>query len=593
MPDYRAPLTDIDFLLFDVFKLESFWASLNGVEDIDTDTARAIIEEASKLCEQVLAPLDSVGDEQGCTWHEGKVTSPDGFKAAYQHFSDGGWGGLSGSPDFGGMGLPKSLSAVVEEMMQGANMAFGLAPMLTAGACLAINAHANEALKTRYLEAMYSGRWSGAMDLTEPHAGTDLGLIRTKAVPQDDGSYTLTGTKIFITWGDHDLSENIIHLVLAKTPGAPKGSRGISLFLAPKVLINDDGSLGNLNALSCGSLEHKMGIKGSATCLMNFDGAKAWLVGEENQGLTCMFTMMNYERLVVGIQGVGVADASYQTALSYARERRQGRSPSGSQEPDKAADNLLVHPDVRRMLLNIKSLTEASRAFYLYVATWLDRAKYTQDESERQLADTMVALLTPVAKSFLTDRAFDSCVSGQQVLGGHGYIHDWGQEQHVRDVRITQIYEGTNGVQAMDLMVRKTLATGAAPLKQLLLEMRTFCEAERVKALDPGLVEVFMLACECLDTTTLALLEQSKNDPCTAGAGAVDYQDMLGYILHAYMWLKMLEAIESYRGADEFIQSKRACANFYFAKILPEIYSLEQKILAGSECVMSLHDEAF
>ena len=446
MPEYNAPLRDMRFLLNEVFDAPSMWAeNARLAEVVDPDTADAILEEAGKIAANVLAPLNREADESGSKWVDGNVTAPAGFKEAYAMYSEGGWGGLGGNPEFGGMGMPKMLVGQVEEMIQGSNISFGLAPMLTAGACLSLNAHGSQELKDKYLANMYSGQWAGAMDLTEPHCGTDLGIIRTKAEPQADGSYLVSGTKIFITWGEHDMAENIIHLVLAKLPDAPAGPKGISLFLVPKVLVNEDGSLGERNTMGCGSIEHKMGIKGSATCVMNYDGAKGWLVGEENKGLAAMFTMMNYERVAVGIQGLGVAENSYQNAVTYANDRIQSRAPTGKQFPDKAADPIIVHPDVRRMLLTMRANTEGSRAFSTYASKWLDLSKFSDDEETKKHAEAMISLLTPVVKSFLTDLALESAVAGQQVFGGHGFIREWGQEQHVRDIRITQIYEGTNG----------------------------------------------------------------------------------------------------------------------------------------------------
>lgn len=586
MSEYRAPLDSLRFLLFDVFDMPRFWREL-GLEAADADTASAILEEAGKICEQVLAPLDASGDEEGCTWSAEGVVSPAGFKDAYQTFCEGGWGALGGDPEFEGMGMPKSLVSAVEEMVQGANMAFGLAPMLTAGACLAINAHASTALKQQYLPKMYSGDWAGAMDLTEPHAGTDLGMIRTKAEPDGNGAFRISGTKIFITWGEHDMAENIVHLVLAKTPDAPAGTRGISLFLVPKFLPNEDGSLGPRNQLSCGSIEKKMGIKGSATCVMNFDSAIGWLVGEENAGLAAMFTMMNYERLVVGIQGLGVADASYQTALDYAKERIQGRSPSGPKSPDKAADSLLVHPDVRRMLMDMKVFNEAGRAFYLYVARWLDQAKYAEDNQQIEKAEAMVALLTPVAKSFITDKSFDACVLGQQVLGGHGFIREWGQEQHVRDVRITQIYEGTNGVQAMDLIGRKTIAQNGQLLTLFIGEIREFLsrvERDECKAMCSELESY----CADFESLTADLCERAGSDPELAGSVAVDYQEALGILAYGYMWLQMANKNEQSPAA-----SALACAEYFFERHLIRMRVLQTRIALGSSTVMALQDEQF
>lgn len=589
MAEYRAPLEDVRFVLKHVFNVESFWQGLEGIEDMDMDTADAILEEAAKICEEVLAPLNREADEQGSRWEDGKVTSPDGFKEAYKTFCDGGWNGLGGNPQYDGMGMPKTLVAAVEEMLQGSCIAFGLAPMLTAGASFAINAHASEELKSLYLPKMYSGEWAGAMDLTEPHAGTDLGLIRTKAVPMDDGSFTITGTKIFITWGEHDMADNIVHLVLAKLPDAPPGSRGISLFLVPKFIPNDAGEVGERNAVACGSIEKKMGIKASATCVMNFDGAKGWMVGEPNKGLMAMFTMMNYERLMVGVQGISVAEASYQSAAEYARERIQSRSPTGPQMPDKEADSLLVHPDVRRMLMTMRAYNEGGRAFYIYVARWLDTAKYGATAELRKHADNMVALLTPVAKAFMTDVALESAVLGQQVYGGHGYIREWGQEQHVRDIRITQIYEGTNGIQAMDLIGRKTLASKGALTQLFLTEVRSYCaEASATHSL---LTYSLLKVVDGLDEVTQQILSQSEKDPNFAGAIACDYLHYMGYVAYGYMWLQMAEAAQAAEG--ELAAAKPALANFYFEYLLPQTSTLHARILGGAQSVMGLDMQAF
>ncbi|KXS51974.1 MAG: acyl-CoA dehydrogenase domain-containing protein, partial [Marinobacter sp. T13-3] len=539
MADYQAPLREMRFVLNEVFDA----ASLPKVsENVDPETADAILEEAGKITSGVLAPINREGDEQGCHWNEGEVTTPDGFREAYQTLVEGGWNGLGGNPEFGGMGMPKTLVAQFEEMMQGANMSFGLAPMLTAGACVALNAHGSPELKEKYLPKLYSGEWSGAMDLTEPHAGTDLGIIRTKADPQDDGSYRITGTKIFITWGEHDMAENIVHLVLAKLPDAPKGPKGISMFLVPKFLVNEDGSLGERNQFGCGSLEKKMGIKASATCVMNYDGATGWLVGEPNKGLAAMFTMMNYERLGVGIQGLGAAEASLQSARAYANERTQSRAPKGAQQPDQAADPILVHPDVRRMLLTMKSFVEGGRAFSTYVAGWLDRAKYSDDDQQRQYADGMVALLTPVAKAFLTDRGLDTTILGQQVFGGHGFVREWGQEQLVRDCRITQIYEGTNGIQAMDLMGRKVVGSEGKLFELFAEDVTDFIEQNSSDATLRPYLEPLAAAVERLADVTELVLKQAGDNPEAIGAAAVDYLDMFGYTALAFMWAKMAKA---------------------------------------------------
>ncbi|HCL37164.1 MAG TPA: acyl-CoA dehydrogenase, partial [Marinobacter hydrocarbonoclasticus] len=537
----------------------------------------------------VLAPLNREADEQGCKWNEGEVSTPEGFKEAYQTIVEGGWNGLGGNPDFGGMGMPKTLVAQFEEMMQGANMAFGLAPMLTAGACLALDAHGSQELKEKYLPNMYSGVWSGAMDLTEPHAGTDLGIIRTKAEPNDDGSFNITGTKIFITWGEHDMAENIIHLVLAKLPDAPKGPKGISLFLVPKFMVNDDGSLGERNQFSCGSIEKKMGIKGSATCVMNFDGAKGWLVGEENKGLAAMFTMMNYERLGVGIQGIGAAEASLQSAREYANERIQSRAPTGAQQPEKAADPILVHPDVRRMLMTMKSYVEGGRAFSTYVAQWLDISKYSDNDEQRKHAEGMVALLTPVAKAFLTDRGLDTTIIGQQVFGGHGFIREWGQEQLVRDCRITQIYEGTNGIQAMDLMGRKVVGSQGKLYELFAQDVAAFIEANSSdEALRPYL-EPLAASLERLSDVTEHVVNQAANNPEAIGAAAVDYLDMFGYTALAYMWAKVVKAAAPKAEGDTsgFYTGKVKTARFYFDRLLPKTVSLAEGIRSGSDAMMA------
>ena len=593
MTDYKAPIDDLKFLMFDVFNVEALWQSLPALADIDRATAEAIIEEAAKISEQVIGPLNREADEQGCQWVDGEVTAPDGFKEAYQTFAEGGWVGLGGNSDYDGMGMPKSLVSAVEEMVQGACMSFGLAPMLTAGACLAIDAHADEVIKARYLPKMYSGAWSGAMDLTEPHCGTDLGLIRTKATPNGDGSYALSGTKIFITWGEHDMSENIVHLVLAKLPDAPKGSKGISLFLVPKFIPQEDGSCGERNRFSCGSIEKKMGIKGSATCVMNFDGARGWLIGGEHQGLACMFTMMNYERLVVGIQAIGAAQLSYQRAAEYALDRLQSRSPTGPMQPEKEADPLVVHADVRRMLMNMKAYNEASRAFYIYCAKWLDLAKYSEDAAQQKTAGGMVALLTPIAKAFISDVAFRCAVDGQQVFGGHGYIREWGQEQLVRDIRITQIYEGTNGIQAMDLTGRKTVMAKGALWQSLKTEMLDFAEASEAGLRTANLLDAFQQAVQCADSTTKYVVEAAAKDPHAIGAAAVNYQELLGHVLYAYMWCLMVVEAQSkmnVQAQKAFMESKLHTAHYYFEQLLPVISSLEQKIRAGSTSMMSLSE---
>ncbi|HBO4548258.1 acyl-CoA dehydrogenase C-terminal domain-containing protein [Pseudomonas aeruginosa] len=593
MPEYNAPLRDMRFLLNDVFDAPALWQRLPRLaERIDADTADAILEEAAKVTGGLLAPLNRSGDEEGAQWQDGAVRTPAGFREAYATYAEGGWVGLTGNPAHGGMGMPKMLAVQFEEMMYAANASFSLYSTLSAGACLALDAHGSEELKNRYLPNMYAGTWAGSMCLTEPHAGTDLGIIRTKAEPQADGSYRISGTKIFITGGEQDLTENIIHLVLAKLPDAPAGSRGISLFLVPKFLVGDDGALGARNAVHCGSIEHKMGIKASATCVMNFDGASGWLVGEVNKGLAAMFTMMNYERLSIGIQGIGCAEMSYQSAVAYARERLQSRAPTGPVARDKAADPIIVHPDVRRMLLTMKALTEGGRAFSTYVGQQLDLAKYAEDQEERSQAEALVALLTPVAKAFFTDTGLESCVLGQQVFGGHGYIREWGQEQLVRDVRIAQIYEGTNGIQALDLMGRKVVANGGLFLSIFSRELRAFAAGANAELAE--FVTPLLTALDLLDNLTQGIVARAGNDPREIGAASVEYLHLFGYTAYAYLWARMAAAALRQREVDpSFHDGKLATARFYFARILPRVHSLAAAVEAGSESLYGLEAEQF
>ncbi|MHB0818792.1 acyl-CoA dehydrogenase C-terminal domain-containing protein [Stutzerimonas stutzeri] len=587
MADYKAPLRDMRFVLNEVFDAPALWQSLPALaEVVDAQTADAILEEAGKITGNTIAPLNRSGDEEGCHWDEGAVSTPAGYREAYRLYAEGGWVGVGGDPAYGGMGMPKAISAQVEEMMNSASLAFGLYPMLTSGACLSIYAHASEALKQKYLPNMYSGAWAGSMCLTEPHAGTDLGIIRTKAEPQGDGAYKISGTKIFITGGEHDLTENIIHLVLAKLPDAPAGSRGISLFLVPKVMVNDDGSLGERNSLSCGSIEHKMGIQASATCVMNFDGATGWMVGEPNKGLAAMFTMMNYERLGVGIQGLATGERSYQSAIEYARERIQSRAPTGAVAPDKAADPIIVHPDVRRMLLTMKALNEGGRAFSSYVALQLDIAKFSEDAQARQRAESLVALLTPVAKAFLTDMGLETTIHGQQVFGGHGFIREWGQEQLVRDCRITQIYEGTNGIQALDLLGRKVVGSGGELYRVFADEIRSYCASADAQLAE--FVTPLKAALDTLDELTGFVLERAKNDPNEIGAASVEYLHAFGYTAYAYMWARMAATALSKEEQDDFYASKLGTARFYFARLLPRIESLGASVRAGSDSLYLL-----
>ena len=590
MPEFNAPLRDMRFVLHEVFQAPALWARLPALaEHVDADTADAILQEAAKVTSQLIAPLNRSGDEEGAQWHAGKVSTPQGFKAAYDTYIEGGWVGLSGNPDFGGLGMPKMLAVQFEEMLYAANSSFALYSALTSGACLAIDAHASTTLKETYLPPMYEGRWAGSMCLTEAHSGTDLGLIRTRAEPRADGSFSLSGSKIFITGGDQDLTENIVHLVLAKLPDAPAGPRGISLFLVPKVLVNADGTLAQANAVSCGSIEHKMGIKASATCVINFDGAQGWLIGEANKGLAAMFTMMNYERLSIGIQGIGCAETSYQNARTYARERLQSRAPTGAVAPDKMADPIIVHPDVRRMLLSMKAMTEGGRAFASYVGQQLDLSKYSADAQEQQNAAALAALLTPVAKAFFTDTGLDSCVLGQQVFGGHGYIREWGQEQLVRDVRIAQIYEGTNGIQALDLLGRKVIANDGVALRLYTAQIREFA-AQPGKPYQHELLQ----AVQRLEDLSDWLQAQAKLNPNEIGAASVEYLQVFGYVAYAWLWARMADVAQGSLEADPaFYTAKLATARFYFKRLLPRIDSLEQSIRAGSESLFELDAASF
>ncbi len=598
MAAYRAPLADMRFLLGKVFAAEELFASMPGTEEVSEDLITAILEEAGKIAEGLLAPINLSGDQQACTWAEGRVSTPAGFKDAYRAYAEGGWAGLTGAVDYGGQGMPKLLSALIEEMFFAANSSFALYAILNTGATLTLSEHASEELKARYLPKMYEGVWSGTMCLTEPHAGTDLGIIRTRAVPEEDGSYLISGTKIFITAGEHDLTENIIHLVLAKLPDAPPGPRGISLFLVPRNLVNENSELtGESNNVSCGSIEHKMGIKASATCVMNFDGARGWLVGELNNGLSNMFTMMNYERLSMGLQGNGLAESSYQTAAQYAQERLQGRAPSGTQNPGGAADPIIVHPDVRRMLLTMRANIQAGRALSMYAALQLDTARFHPDEAARARAEQLVALLIPVQKAYASDRGFEACVLGQQVLGGHGYVAEWGQEQNVRDARIAQIYEGANGIQALDLMGRKTVRSNGELLKILLEEMDSFSEqAGAVEGMDRYL-PVLVDAREIIESVTREVIARAKDNPDEVGAASYAYMELLGLVLYSFMWQRILASALQQRndgsGDQQHLGGLIKTGDFFFARLWPKHKSLVAEIQAGAESLMALSAKEF
>ncbi len=593
MADYLAPVKDMNYLLYDVFKNDLLWPTLPKLaEHVDRETSEAILTACAKISEQVIAPLSREGDEKGVSFNDGVVTTVTGYKEAFNTYVEGGWTALGGDVNYGGMGMPKVITSLHEEMLCSADISFSLYPGLTAGAGLSLAKHASEALKERYLTRMYAGDWSASMCLTESHAGTDLGMIRTKAVPQSDGSYKVTGNKIFITAGEHDLTENIIHLVLAKLPDAPAGPRGISLFVVPKIKVNDDESLGEANNVSCGSIEHKMGIHASATCVINFDESQGYLVGELNKGLACMFTMMNFERIGVGIQGLGASVRSYQNALEYAKDRVQSRSLSGAKSPDQTADSIMVHGDVRRMLLNMKALNEGSRALSLYIAMQLDIATYGEGEAQVK-ADKLTALMTPLAKAFFTDMGFDNTVAGQQIFGGHGYIREWGQEQLVRDSRIAQIYEGTNGIQAMDLLARK-VAGSKGSLMQLFIDEVTLYINETNNVEMKEFVEPLAQATQDLQLLTKDILTASAEDVEVLGTSANDYLHVFGYTAMAFVWAKMAEvSLTKFEEDKNFHQSKLHTARYYFARLLPRRLSLIETIKAGSEPMFNISDDLF
>jgi alkylation response protein AidB-like acyl-CoA dehydrogenase len=599
MPAYDAPLRDIRFVLNEVLQIDEY-RHLPIFAEATPDVVDAILEEAAKFCSGELQPLNQPGDEEGCHFEGGKVTTPKGFKEAYDKFAAAGWIGLPCDPAYGGQGLPKVIHFAVEEMVCSANLSFGMYPGLSNGAYNALHLHGTEDQKKLYLPKLVGGQWSGTMCLTEPQCGTDLGLIKTRAEPQEDGSYRLTGTKIFISAGEHDLTENIVHLVLARLPDAPAGTRGISLFVCPKFLPDAGGKIGERNKLACGAIEKKMGIKASATCVMNFDGARAWLVGEKHKGMAAMFTMMNFARLAVGIQGLGVAEAAYQGAAAYAKERLQMRSLGGIKAPDKPADPILVHPDVRRMLLTQRSITEACRALAYWAGMELDIADHHPEPERRQAAADLVALLTPIVKAYLTDHGSLAANLGMQVFGGHGYIRDWGMEQLVRDARITQIYEGTNGIQALDLVGRKlSLGTGRL-LRRFFHPVTAYLETA---TRNPALVEValpLMKAVAKLQQATAWLAQAGLQDPEEAGAAAHDYLRLFALVGLGYMWCRMAEAAiarlerTTPEGEDgAFYQAKLVNARFFMTRIMPETNLLFATLTAGKKAMMAMPESAF
>jgi alkylation response protein AidB-like acyl-CoA dehydrogenase len=596
MSTYKAPLREMRFLLHELLGADSL-SELPGYAEAAPDLIDAVLEEGAKFCENELLPLNRSGDEEGCTYENGVVRTPAGFKEAYRKFAEGGWISLSFDQKYGGQGLPKLVNIAVEEMVNSANMSFGMYPGLSAGAYSAIAANADEELKQRYLPKLASGEWSGTMCLTEPQCGTDLGMVRTRAEPDGAGAYKLTGTKIFISAGEHDLTENIIHLVLARLPGAPSGTRGISLFLVPKFLPREDGSAGPRNGVACGAIEHKMGIRASSTCVINFDEAKGWLVGEEHKGMRCMFVMMNAARLGVGVQGLALAETAYQNAVIYAKERLQGRSLAGAKYPDKPADPIIVHPDVRRMLLRMKSQVEPARAIAYWIGLELDRAEKDPDPAARAAADDLVALMTPIIKSYFTDLGYEAANLAVQTYGGHGYIREQGVEQLVRDARITQIYEGANGIQALDLVGRKLGQHMGRLLRRFFHPALAFVEANQANPKMGEFVLPLAKALARLQQVTGWLAEKGLRDPEEAGAAASDYLRLFGLVALAYMWCRITETalakLANGGGEKEFYEAKLSTARFYMARVLPEANTLFQTIMAGKKPLMELAEAAF
>jgi alkylation response protein AidB-like acyl-CoA dehydrogenase len=592
---YKAPLREFRFLLQELFDVGEL-AKLPGYEDATPDVFEAVLEEGAKLCEEVLFPLNRSGDEEGCSFENGVVRTPKGFKEAYDTFRQGGWTALACDPKYGGQGLPHTLHFFVEEMISSANMSFGMYPGLSNGAYSAIHRHGSDAQKQKFLPRLVDGSWSGTMCLTEPQCGTDLGQIRTKAEPTDrDGVYKISGTKIFISAGEHDLTENIIHLVLARIVGGPPGIRGISLFIVPKFLVKEDGSLGQRNGVRCGSIEHKMGIKASATCVLNFEEAEGYLVGEPHRGMRAMFTMMNGARLGVGLQGLALGETAYQTARQYAMDRLQGRALTGEQMPDKPADPIIVHPDVRRMLLTMKAYTEGARALAGWVSLALDRAERHPDAAEREEAEDFIGLMTPIIKAMLTDNAFAVTNLGVQIFGGHGYIREWGMEQLVRDSRITMLYEGANGIQALDLVGRKMPMHNGRLLRRFFHPVDAYLRARTDKPELQEFVMPVMKAFGRLQQVTALVAQKAMADPNEAGAAASEYLRAFGLVAMGYLWARIAEvAMTKLDGGEPtFYKAKLAMARFYMARLLPETNALFAAIAAGAKPLMELEAAGF
>jgi alkylation response protein AidB-like acyl-CoA dehydrogenase len=595
MPHYNPPIRDIQFIIHELLKADQTFATLPAYKEVDQETMNQIITEAGKFASEIAFPLNQIGDKEGCTRHEdGSVTTPTGFKEAYQQYVAGGWPSLSCDPAYGGQGLPQLLNTVLYETLNSANQSWTMYPGLSHGAYECLHAHGTPEQKKTYLEKLVSGEWTGTMCLTEPQCGTDLGILKTKAEPAADGTFSISGTKIFISSGEHDLAENIVHLVLARLPDAPKGTKGISLFAVPKFLINADGSLGARNPVTCGSLEHKMGIHGNATCVMNFDGALGTLVGEPHKGLNAMFVMMNAARLGVGMQSLGLTEVAYQNAAAYAKERLQMRSLTGAKEPDKVADPIIVHPDVRRMLLTQRAYAEGARAFAYWVALMIDIELNHPDESVRKDTADMVTLLTPIVKAFITDNAFTATNEGLQVFGGHGYIAEWGMEQYVRDARINMIYEGTNTIQSLDLLGRKVLGDMGAKLKKFGKLVEAFIEEEGVRKDMQEFIDPLTDIASKVEKLTKEIGMKALMNHEEVGAAAVPYLRTVGHLVYAYLFARMAKiALANKASGDPFYEAKLATARFYFAKLLPETAYWIRSARAGSSSLMAMPADFF